>query len=124
MDQSIYRAVDMGFYTDADVVALDPATRQIYGLILQNSMAEGLASLWGGKIAYDPRAWLTWRWFNVDERGRADIADEQQRSWERIQEIEAEAAERRTRSGEDATSIIVTSLGFERSRFPFGLEKS
>ena len=125
MDQSIYRAVDIGFHTDEDIARFHPEARQeIYSLILQNSMAEGLASLWAGKIAKDSRAWLTWRWFNVDDEGRADIADEQQRSWERIQEIEAEAAERRTQSGEEPTSIVVTTLGFERSRFPSSLGKS
>jgi hypothetical protein len=67
-------------------------------------------------MIHDPRLWISWRWFNVDEQGRRDIADEQARSWERIQQIEAEAAERRSRSNEDAQSVIVASLGFERTR--------
>jgi hypothetical protein len=79
-------------------------------------MAEALASFWAGKITADPRAVLAWRWFNVDSQGRADIADEQARSWERIKEIEAESTTRRATSGEDAQSIIVSSLGYERSR--------
>jgi hypothetical protein len=60
--------------------------------------------------------WLAWRWFNVDTRGREDIAYEQQRSWERYQEIEAESTNRRARSGEEAASIIVGQMGFERER--------
>jgi DNA-binding transcriptional ArsR family regulator len=117
LDQSVYCAVDMGFHPDEAVAAQSFESRQeFYGLILQNSMAEGLASLWAGKISEDPRAWLTWRWVNVDEEGRDAIAEEQRRSWERMQEIEAESTARRSRSGESATSVIVTSLGFERSR--------
>lgn len=117
--QSIYRAVAMPFYSDQDMEALDPeARKEIYGLILQNAMAEALASLWAGKISDDPRARLMWRWFNVDEEGRRDIADELERSWIRVTEIEAEAAQRRARSGEEATPMIVTVLGYERSRTP------
>lgn len=49
-------------------------------------------------------------------RGRRDLADEQDRSWLRIREIEAESANRRAESGEVGTSYVVTSFGFQRSR--------
>ena len=47
---------------------------------------------------------------------REDIMAEQARSWDRVQEIEVESTNRRVKSGEDATSIIVTQLGYERAR--------
>ena len=74
------------------------------------------ASFSAEKITDDPRVMMAWSWFNVDAQGRADIAEEQARSWERIREIEVESTNRRIESMEPAKSIIVTSLGFERTR--------
>jgi DNA-binding transcriptional ArsR family regulator len=101
-DQHFYRAVEMPFYTDEEVAAMTPQQQQIgAGLILQSMFAEAMSSLWAGKMQNDPRIWLAWRWFNVDEEGRNEIADEQQRFWDRMQEIEADATNRRANSGED-----------------------
>jgi DNA-binding transcriptional ArsR family regulator len=117
VDQHYYRAVEMPFYTDEEVAAMPPQQQQISaGLILQYMFAEAMAALWAGKMKNDPRIWLSWRWFNVDEQGRDDLADEQQRSWDRMREIEAEATNRRADSGEEPVSIIVAGMGFERAR--------
>lgn len=117
MTQNFYRAVETPFIGDEEMAAKTPQERQeIYGLVLQASMAEALAAFAAGKIADDRRAWLAWRWFNVDARGREEIADEQAASWQRTIEIEARATSRRAESGEPAVSINVTSLGYERSR--------
>lgn len=80
-------------------------------------MSEAMAAFWAGKMVNDRRVWLSWRWFNVDERGRGDIADDQARHWDRVREIEVESLGRCAKSGEPTKSIIVTSLGFERFRF-------
>jgi hypothetical protein len=85
-------------------------------VILQAITAEGLASLWAGKMSSDDAIRMCWRWFNLDAEGRQELADEQRESWERIVGIEARAASRRAKSGEDCASIIVSMLGFERSR--------
>ncbi len=115
--QHYYRAVCLPFFTDEEVAAMPPETKQaITGVILQAIMAESMASFWAGRMVADPRVWLSWRWFNVDAQGREDIADEQARSWARIREIEAEAADRRAKSGENATSVIVAEMGFIRHR--------
>ncbi len=115
--QHYYRAVEMPYYSDEDMAAMTPEHRQVtYGLILQCMLAEAMAALWGGKMHSDPRTWLAWRWFNVDGQGRQDIADEQQRFWDRMQEIEIESTNRRAISQEDAESIIVASMGFQRER--------
>lgn len=116
-NQHYYRAIEMPFYTDEEMAAMTPAQRQVtYGLILQCMTAEALAAFWGGRMHSDPRVWMAWRWFNVDEQGRQDLANEQQRSWERYQEIEAESTNRRARTGEDAASIIMAQMGFQRER--------
>jgi DNA-binding transcriptional ArsR family regulator len=117
ISQNFYRAVEIPFLSDEEMQALTPEARQeIYGLILQASIAEAMASFSAGKIANDPRVMLAWRWFNVDDQGRIDIADEQHRSWERINEIEVESTNRRAGSNEPVQSIIVTSFGYKRTR--------
>lgn len=117
VDQHYYRAVEMPFYSDEEIWEMTPLQRQVSaGLIIQNVTAEMMAAFWAGKIRDDPHCWLAWRWFNVDAEGRQAIADEQQRFWERMQEIEAESTTRRVESGEEATSVIVSELAFERER--------
>jgi DNA-binding transcriptional ArsR family regulator len=115
--QHYYRAVEVPFYSDEEIAAMPAEKKQATaGVILQAVMAEALAAFWAGKMINDPRVWLSWRWFNVDEQGREDIADEQARSWARVQEIEAESAGRCVESGDPTTSVIVTSLGYMRCR--------
>jgi DNA-binding transcriptional ArsR family regulator len=117
INQNFYCVVKLPFYSEEDIAAMTLDERQVTaGLILQASMAEALASLWAGKLHSDPRVMLAWNRVNLDARARNDLADEQTRSWERIQEIEAESANRRAKSGEPAVTYVVTSLGYERSR--------
>lgn len=116
-NEHFYRVVRLPYYDDDEMWAMPKEARQVtYGLVLQSALAEALAAYWAEKMSTDRRVFMAWCWFNVDAQGRADIADEQARSWARIQEIEAESVARRTDSGEDATSIIVTSMGHLRSR--------
>jgi DNA-binding transcriptional ArsR family regulator len=116
-NEHFYRAVEIPFYSDEEMWAMPEEARQAtYGLILQSVMAEALAAFWAGKMSNDPRVWMSWRWFNVDSQGRTEIADEQADHWARVQAIEARSAARRVESGEDAVSIIVSSLGYERCR--------
>jgi len=116
-DQHFYRAVELPFVTDAEAEALPPEVKQEYAaVVLQAIMAEGLGSLWAGKMSDDPTVRMMWRWFNLDAQGRQELADEQRESWERIVEIEARATTRRAESGEAATTMIATTMGFERSR--------
>lgn len=116
-NQHFYRAVKIPFYDDEEIAAMTPPERQVLaGLILEAVMAESMASFRAGKLPHDPRVWLSWRWFNVDQQGRGDISDEQAKSWERIRKIEDESNERRIESGEEAESIVVVSLGFPRCR--------
>lgn len=117
VSQKFYCAVKTPFVSDEEVSSMTRVERQeLYAAALQASMAEGLASLWAGKFADDPRSWIAWCWFNVDAQGRVEIADELAASWERLVDIEAQSASRRAESGEDAVSILVNTLGYERSR--------
>ena len=116
-DQHFYRAVQLPFITDDEAELLPPEVKQEYAaVILQAIMAEGLGALWAGKMSHDPTVRMMWRWFNLDEQGRQELADEQRESWERIVEIEARSTARRVESGEEATSMVVTAMGFERAR--------
>jgi DNA-binding transcriptional ArsR family regulator len=112
-----YRAVEMPYYSDEEVAAMTPEQRQMTaGLAIQSMVAEVMAGLWAGKMQHDPRLWLAWDWFNVDAQGREEIADEQERSWERFREIEIDAINRCAKSGEESVSILVSQTGFERAR--------
>jgi DNA-binding transcriptional ArsR family regulator len=115
--QHYYRAVDTPYFSDEVIAAMTPEQRQVtYGLVIQSMFAEVMAALWAGTIRSDPRTWLAWDWLNLDARGRQDIADEQERSWERMREIEVEALGRTAASGDETSSLIVGQLGFKRAR--------
>lgn len=117
VDEHFYRAVELPFISDQEAEALPPEVKQEYAaVILQAVMAEGLAALWAGRLHSDPAVRMCWRWFNLDAQGRQELADEQREAWERIVDIEARSTNRRADSGEAATSIIVTMMGFERFR--------
>lgn len=116
--QHFYRAVEIPFFTDEEMWAMSFEARQeIYGLILQSSVAEALAAFRAGKVSNDPRVCMAWRWFNLDAQGRRDLADENARSWDRLMEIEAEPADRRAITNEEGVSIVVSLLAHERARF-------
>lgn len=111
-----YRAIEMPFYTDEDMAAMTPEHREVtFGLNLQCMTAEAMAALSSGKMR-DPHVCMAWRWFNVDEQGRQEMAAEHARSWARYAEIEAASTNRRIESGEDSVSMMVAHMGYERAR--------
>jgi len=115
-DQHFYRAVELPFVTDEEAEELPFEVRQEYAaVILQALMAEGLAALWAGKLSTDP-VWMSWRWFNLDERARREVLAEQAAFWKRVTDIEGESTNRMAETGEFATSTIVAALNFERFR--------
>ena len=116
-DQHFYRAIELPFVSDEEAESLAPEVKQEYAaLILQTIMAEGLGALWAGKLNDDSNVRMMWRWYHLDARGREELADEQRESWERVIEIEVRSTNRRAESGEAPTTVIATTLGFERSR--------
>jgi DNA-binding transcriptional ArsR family regulator len=116
VEQRFYAVAESRYVSDEEMREETEEQRQEgCQAILEAMMAELLAGFWAGKLTSDPRVFLTWTWFNVDARGREEIADEQLRSWQRLEEIAAEAATRCARSGEATTSVQVSSIGFERA---------
>jgi DNA-binding transcriptional ArsR family regulator len=117
MTQNYYRVVKLPKFSRKEIEAMPPARRQaLYALIVQASTAEALASLWAGRMIPDPYIVLAWNRFNLDEQERRALADEQNDSWERIEAIAGESANRMADSGEKGVTFIVTSFGYERCR--------
>ena len=115
--QNVYRVVELPEYTSEEFAERTEEERKAtLALVLQDSMAEAMAALSAGKLAADPLVMLAWNRITLDETGRRDLADEQDRSWLRIREIEGEAANRRASSGDDGGTFVVTSFGYPRSR--------
>lgn len=128
IEQNVYCVVKLPFYDDDEWAALSAQERQVTAaLILQASMAEALASLWAGKFHSDPRVMVAWNRIVLDPEGRRELAEEQGRSWRRIEEIEAEAVARLDLTDESGLTYVVTSFGYERSRssppLPLGVEE-
>jgi DNA-binding transcriptional ArsR family regulator len=115
----VYCMVELPYYSDEEVAAMTRDERQaLISMILQAAMAEALASLWAGKMVDDPRIFLAWNRVNLDRRGRADLSEEQTRSWARQHEIEAESANRMAESGKTGITYVISLFGFERCRTP------
>lgn len=117
-DQHFYRAIKLPFVSDEEAALLAPEERkEIAGVILQAIIAEGLDALRVGNLSDDPtHVRMFWRWFNLDEQGRDELAVEQQESWERITAIESRSVNRRAQSGEEPITQIAVILGFRRNR--------
>jgi len=117
LDQDYYRVVELPFFSDEEYAALSRVDRQtLCAIAVQAALAEAMASLWAGKMAAEPRVFLGWDLIVLDEQAREDLADEEAASWQRKQEIEVRATNRRAKSGEPGTTYIITSFSYERSR--------
>lgn len=117
LEQNVYCAIKSPFFTDEDWRNMTPQERQVTSaVIIRAVIAEALTSLWAGKFHSDPSVMVTWSPIILDSRGRDDLADEQARSWRRIEEIQTEATARLTEAEESGITHVVTSLGYERTR--------
>ena len=117
VEQRIYGVPEPLYVSDEEMWEEGEEERREHcRVVLEGMMAEALAGFWAGALSSDSRVFLSWTWFNVDAQGREEIADEQFRSWKRLEEIEAGAAARREQSGEDYVSVTVSSVGFKRAR--------
>jgi DNA-binding transcriptional ArsR family regulator len=115
--QHFYCVAELPEYSSEEFAALGSEEREAtLALILQASTAEAMASLWAGKLHTDPKVMLAWNRIYLDTQGRDDLAEEQDRSWLRIKEIEVESANRYAQTGEDGKTYVVTSYGYERVR--------
>jgi len=117
VEQRFYSAIDPIYVTEEEMAEMGAEEREeLVGLTLQQLVAEAFSSFWAGHLTSDPQVCVSWSWFNVDDQGRADIAEEQLRSWRRMQEIERESQARCEVSEERPFSLLVSSLGYKRAR--------
>jgi DNA-binding transcriptional ArsR family regulator len=116
VEQKIYRSITSGFYSEAEVADLNFEERQaLYSVILQTSGAEAMNALLSGAISNEPKAWLVWNRFNLDQQGWEDAGIVFQRAWDQLNAIEAESNARRAASGEDAKPYICNLQAYPRS---------
>lgn len=111
-----YRAVEIPEYSQAEAEKLTQMDRQhIAGAIVTSGTAEVFAALWKGNLA-DPRTILSWDWYTVDKKGRAELEAENARHLERIRQIECVSANRVAKTKEDTISILISLAAFVRAR--------
>lgn len=115
--QHLYRAVSTPHYSKVEIEAMTRQERQVTaGLVIQSLFAEVMDGLWAGKMSDDPEVMLIWERLNLDEQGRREASAEQEASWRRLQEIQAESLTRAAESGGETMPYIASVLGFERAR--------
>jgi DNA-binding transcriptional ArsR family regulator len=115
--QHFYRAIEIPRHSKEDLIAMHPVERQVTAsLMAQSLLAEIMAALLANRISDDPNHCFLWDRLNVDEQGRREITVEQERHWERLEQIEEESLMRSADCGEATTPYIVSALGFERGR--------
>ena len=115
VEQNFYRAIELPIVSDEEAAELPVEVKQEYAaVILQAVMAECLDALRTRKLT-EPLVRMMWRWFNLDEQGRQELANEQAESWERSEEIAARSGNRQAESGEKGKTVIAVILSFERS---------
>lgn len=114
--QHFYRAVELPMYSKEEMLAMHPFERQVLiGFVLQSLLAEVLASHRAGKMSNDPAAVQAWDRLNLDDQGRLEVSEEQERHWERLAQIEEKSLIRAALSGAKTTPYMVAVLGFERA---------
>jgi DNA-binding transcriptional ArsR family regulator len=115
--QHYYSVTSLPYFSDEEVATMSEKDRQtLCAIAVQAVLAEAMASLWAGKMADDPLAFLASECINLDKQGRDELADEETASWRRKHEIEARSANRRAKTGEAGVTYVITSMGYERSR--------
>jgi hypothetical protein len=117
MDRRYYCVIELPRFSDRQMKTFSQEERQtICAITVQAASTEALASLWAGKMADDPRVFLAWNRIHLDRQGRAELTDEEARSWCQRYEIAAEATSRLVETGDPGVTYIITSFAYERSR--------
>lgn len=111
-----YKAVEISCYSREEAEAMTPVQQQVtVGAVVQSGTAELFAALHAGTLR-DPRSVLFWHWYHLDQQGREDLEAENVRYLERVREFQAESTNRRAKSGEDSTCMLVSLSVFKRAR--------
>jgi hypothetical protein len=113
----VYRAIVLPVVSDEVYRAMSIDERHdASGAIVQGVLAEALSSYRNGKMDHDEDLCLIWDAPNLDAQGKKEMVAHLTASWERVQEIHAQATNRMAKSGEAGTTTVVGLLGFERGR--------
>lgn len=116
-NKHFYRAVTLPHISVEDYRSMAPEERRdVLGLIVQMIIVETLASFRSRKLENDGRVRLIWDCLNLDGRGKQEIATCLTRADKRLLAIEAVNAKRLAKSGESGIPMVVSLMGFERSR--------
>jgi DNA-binding transcriptional ArsR family regulator len=115
--QHFYRALAIPFVSDEAYQAMPlEARREVIGVLVQAIVAEAMASFRSGKMEADDDVWLLWDCVSLDARGRRELADEFQATYDRILKIKKKSTARLAKAGGRGITTLVSLLGFERSR--------
>jgi DNA-binding transcriptional ArsR family regulator len=90
--------------------------REVIEVLVQAMIAETMASFRAGKLEADDEVCLIWDCVTLDEIGKQKLNREMQAHFERILELQDEAAERLAKAGETGIMTCVSLTAFERSR--------
>jgi DNA-binding transcriptional ArsR family regulator len=115
--EHFYRAVKRPELSDEEWRELPPKRRRrILASVFRNLIAEILSALRIGKMDSDDYLQASWTAANLDAQARAEVAQEQVESMDRLKVIVEKAATRMASSGESGISTVFATIGFKRSR--------
>jgi DNA-binding transcriptional ArsR family regulator len=115
--QHFYRALSVPHISDEAYREMPTeARREVIGVLVQAIVAETLASFRAGKLEADDEVCLMWDCVSLDATGKQQLNKEMQEHFDRILEIQDEAAKRLAKSEETGTTTFVSLTAFERSR--------
>jgi DNA-binding transcriptional ArsR family regulator len=116
-----YRAVMRPYFDDAAWASIPVSTRRaLFDQVLDRLWTDVVDAARSGGLDH-PRAHVSWTTLDLDEEGVRDLAETLAGTLERALEIQAEAAGRRIKLGDEAGPEVRTELGvlfFERAGAP------
>jgi len=109
-----YRATSRAFLTDEDWRAMPESVKPgLSADLLQVIVDDAVAAVEGGTFHRRDEHHESWTPMLVDEQGWQDIAGTLRSALERVIAIQAESAERLTKSSEESFPVSVTMMGYE-----------
>jgi DNA-binding transcriptional ArsR family regulator len=115
--EHFYRAVTPPFVSDEQAAEMSkPAREEISAVMLQTVIGEALAALQAGTFDSRTDRHMSWVPMMLGEEGWREMVSLFAEMLEKVGEIKATDAERRADSGENGVEVIVSMMGFERSK--------
>jgi len=115
--QHYYRATTWPFVSDAEARGLPKPTREeISATVLQAIISEAVGALHWGTFDSRTNRHVSWMPGVVNQRGFDRLMELQLETLERAQAIIEESAEELADTGQKPVEVVVSMLGFERSK--------